>query len=172
MVALDINLHIPSLEGYFASQAEVVLAYLFGSQARGQAGPLSDVDIAVLLEGRPNTILCFDARLKLIGDLLQLLHTEDVDVAILNQTPPALNYRVLRDGQILFCRDRDKMIAFRVQTINKYLDFKPILERHEQAIIEKARKGELLNGYNPHRGTLERHRQRRERLERVTKTRV
>jgi predicted nucleotidyltransferase len=26
----------------------VVLAYLYGSQARGDAGPLSDVDVAVL----------------------------------------------------------------------------------------------------------------------------
>ena len=27
---------------------DVVLAYLFGSQGRGQAGPLSDVDVGVL----------------------------------------------------------------------------------------------------------------------------
>lgn len=35
------------IENYFASLHEVELAYLFGSQARGQAGPLSDVDVAI-----------------------------------------------------------------------------------------------------------------------------
>lgn len=165
MAALDISGFKTALERYFAEKSDVVLVYLYGSQARGQANPLSDVDIAVLLDGRPDANRCFDSRLELIGDLVSLLHTDAVDVAILNQTPPALNYRVLRDGKMLFCRDRDRMISFRVQAINEYLDFKPILERHERAIIEKARKGELLNGYDPHRGALERHRQRRDRLE-------
>jgi hypothetical protein len=45
-----------------------------------------------------------------------------------------------------------------------FIDFKPILKRHERAILGKARKGELLSGYNPHRGTLERYRRLRERL--------
>jgi hypothetical protein len=169
MTAFDIHRFRSALEAHFASQAEIVVAYLYGSQARGQANPLSDVDFAVLLGGQPDSGQCLDARLKLVGDLEQLLHTNDVDVAILNQTPPALSYRVLRDGQLLYCRDRDQMISFRVRAINEYLDFKPILERHERAIIEKARKGELLNGYNPHRGAVERHRQRRERLEGATK---
>ena len=172
MVALDLPRCKPVLEAYFAAQAAIVLAYLYGSQARGQANPLSDVDIAVLLDGQPDSGQCFDARLKLIGDLEQLLHTNEVDVAILNQTPPALSYRVLRDGLILFCRERDQMIAFRVRTINEYLDFKPILERHEHAILEKARKGELLNGHNPYRGALERYRTLCERPEGNTKTGV
>ena len=49
--------------------------------------------------------------------------------------------------------------------VSEYLDFKPVIERHERAILERARKGELLHGYNPHRGALERYRQLRERLE-------
>jgi len=60
-------------------------------------------------------------------------------------------------------------IAFQVRSVNVYLDLKPILERHEHAILERARKGELLLGYDPHRGALERHRQLRECLERTTK---
>jgi predicted nucleotidyltransferase len=172
MVIINIPGCRTSLEVYFASQTEVVLAYLYGSQARGQANPLSDVDIAVLLTGQPDAGQCFDARLMLIGDLTHLLHTDEVDVAILNQTPPALNYRVLRDGLSLFCRDRDHMLSFRVRVINEFLDFMPILERHEHAILEKARKGELLNGYNPYRGALERYRTLRERPEGNSKTGV
>lgn len=165
MVALNLSPHQPALENYFTAQTAVTLAYLYGSQARGQANFLSDVDIAVLLDGHPDAGQCFDHRLRMIVDLTQILHIDDVDVAILNQAPPALAYRVLRDGVLLFSRDHNQLIQYRVKVINKYLDFKPILERHEHAILEKARKGELLYGYNPYHGALEHYRTLRERFE-------
>jgi len=153
MEHFDLSQHVDALEQYFASLDGVVLAYLFGSHARGRAGPLSDLDVAVLLEGRPDDDCCFDMRLEVIGGLMGLLHTNDVDVVVLNQALPALRYAVLRDGILLFCRDRQAMIEFRLRTVNEYLDFKPILKRHGDAILEKARKGELLSGYNPYKGT-------------------
>ena len=46
----------PELEGRLAEYFQhcpypVTLAYLFGSAARGEATPLSDVDVAVYLDG-------------------------------------------------------------------------------------------------------------------------
>jgi len=120
----------------------------------------------VLLEDCTNDH-CFDMRLEIIGGLMDLLHINDVDVLILNQAPPTLRYAVLRDGVLLFCHDHQAMIEFRLHAVNEYLDFKPVLKRHERAILEKARKGELLGGYNPYRGTLERYRQLRERFART-----
>ncbi|MFN3331828.1 MAG: hypothetical protein ACK47M_04890 [Caldilinea sp.] len=38
-----------------------------------------------------------------------------------------------------------------------------MIDRHERAILERARRGELLNGHNPYRGALARYRQQRER---------
>jgi predicted nucleotidyltransferase len=153
MERFDLDQYADRLERYFASLDGVVLAYLFGSHARGQAWAHSDVDVAVLLENRPDDDHCFDMRLEVIGGLMDLLHTDDVDVLILNQAHPALRYAVLRDGILLFCRDRQAMIEFRVRALNEYLDFKPILKRHGRAILEKARKGELLSGYDAHKQT-------------------
>ncbi len=164
MGTFNLDEYKPALKAYFAALDDVVLAYLFGSHARGQAGPLSDVDVAVLLADRPDDSRCFDRRLEIMGGLMDILRLNDVDVAILNQTPLALRYRVVRDGALLFCRDRRAMIEFRVRTVNEYLDFKPVIEQHERAILQRARKGELLHGYNPHRGALERYRRFRERL--------
>jgi hypothetical protein len=169
MAILNLNQHREALERYFIAQPDVVLAYLYGSQARGQAHFHSDVDIAVLLARRLDGQARFDARLRLIGDLMNLLHTHDVDVAILNEVPAALGYRVLRDGILLFCRDHDARIAYHLRTFNDYMDFKPILERHERAILEKARKGELMSGYNPHHGAIERHRQLQQGLKSIPK---
>jgi predicted nucleotidyltransferase len=46
----EVGDHIASaLKERLEQEPDVVVAYLFGSVARGTAGPLSDVDVAVLL---------------------------------------------------------------------------------------------------------------------------
>jgi hypothetical protein len=162
---LDFSRIQPLLTDALAANSQVILAYLFGSQARGTANVHSDVDVAMLLSGQPDENTCFDVRMAIMDDVMGALRVNDVDVAILNRAPLALQYRVLRDGKLLFCRDHNQRIAYQLKVVNAYLDFKPILERHEQAILAKARQGELLHGYNPHRGALEHYRAMRERLE-------
>ncbi len=46
-----------SLSHYFARRPDVVLAYLFGSQATGTADPGSDVDVAVALAAEADGVL-------------------------------------------------------------------------------------------------------------------
>lgn len=163
-MSLDVT-HIQTvLTPYFNKQEQIILAYLFGSQARGKANIHSDVDIAVLLAGHSDEWVCFDARIQITDALMALLHINNVDVLVLNRAPFALQYHVLKDGKLLFCRDHDRRIAHQLKVINMYLDFKPILERHEQAVLAKAREGELLHGYYPHRGELKHYRALRERF--------
>jgi predicted nucleotidyltransferase len=151
----------------FAGRADVSLAYLFGSVARGQAGPLSDVDVAVLLDDAPGADTCFRARLEVIGDLMSLLHVDDVDVLILNQAPPTLRYAVVRDGVLLFARRHQDAVTFRVRTLNEYSDFAPMIAMHQRIFFEKVRRGELLSGYNPYRGALRANKNLFERFTRI-----
>jgi hypothetical protein len=51
------------IKNFLANTRVVKFAYLFGSHARGNAGPLSDVDLAVYLDNRMNL---FSARLSLL----------------------------------------------------------------------------------------------------------
>ena len=154
------------LYSYFSGRGDVLLAYLFGSVARGQAGPLSDIDVAVLLDGDPDESQMFDVRLEIIGAVMEIFGDNDIAVVGLNQATLSLRYRVLRDGLLLFVKNHQARIDFQSQTVMEYLDFKPFRERHEQAILARARKGALLHGYNPYRGSLERYRQLRERTQR------
>ena len=64
MEQFDLSQYSEGLEQYFASLNGVVLAYLFGSHARGQAWAHSDVDVAVLLDNHPDDDRCFDMRLE------------------------------------------------------------------------------------------------------------
>lgn len=146
----------------FEGQPDIVLAYLFGSHARRQAAALSDVDLAILLADAPDDDQCFARRLEIMGMAMSILRINDVDVATLNRLPLALRYRVVREGKMLFCRDENARIAFEAQTTLRYLDYKPVIDLFERAALGRARKGELLSGYNPHRGSVERYLRRRE----------
>ncbi len=146
--------YIPKLKAYFSTRPQLVLAYVFGSQARGRAHRRSDLDVAILLADEPADEECTGQRLEVIGDLMRLLATNDVDVLILNQAPLVMRYQVIRTGKLIYYHHRQEAINFRVKTLNLYFDFKPILDHHRQVFFQKIRQGKFLDGYNRYRGTV------------------
>lgn len=148
--------HLPALQDYLRARGDVLLAYLYGSYARGTAGPLSDVDVAVLLEGEPDTRERFLARLDVTGAVMEVLERDDVDVAVLNEAPLALAFRVIHDGVLLHARSPALRRDYTARITIEYLDFQPCLALWERAVFERARRGELTRGPNPHRGALDR----------------
>lgn len=104
-------------------EEDVLVAYLFGSRARGTPGPLSDVDVAVLLPDGSD----FGARrLDLTADVGDVVGLEAADVVVLNQVPVSLGYRVLRDGRLLISRDDRARVRYYVRTVDRYLDMAPM----------------------------------------------
>ena len=57
----------------------VLVAYLFGSHAVGRAGPASDYDIAVLCAPELSSAERGLWRLKLIGRLIDVYHSDAID---------------------------------------------------------------------------------------------
>jgi predicted nucleotidyltransferase len=116
-------------------------AWLFGSVARGDAGPLSDVDVAVLLSAE----VAPQDRLNVAASLMEDLERRCgyVDLALLDEASPLLKHRVLRDGILLLERDSRRRIAFETRAIQEYLDFKPIAEIYDRALLARAREGRL-----------------------------
>lgn len=102
---------------------EVLVAYLFGSAARGRSRQGSDVDVAVLLANGADGLAI---RLELLGDLTAAVGTDAVDLVVLNEAPNELAFRVLRDGRLLVCRDERARVRHRVQTILDHLDLEPL----------------------------------------------
>jgi len=113
---------------------EVVVAYLFGSVARGTAGPLSDVDVAVLLRGEVDP---FEVRLALLAELAEALASDDVDLVVLNQAPISLAYRVLRDGRPLVSKDEGARVRHRVEVVDRYLDMEPFRRVQAEALSHR-----------------------------------
>lgn len=110
--------------------AHIVAAFVFGSVARGTAGPSSDVDVAILQARDPEPSYAA-LPLRLEGDLERALGRR-VDLVVLNVAPVDLVHRVLRDGVLVLDRDRSLRIAFEVRARNAYFDLLPILRQYRR----------------------------------------
>lgn len=108
----------------------VVTAYLFGSVARAEHTDNSDIDVAVLFDPPPQPRLVNE--LSQLHDSLEHAVSHAVDLVSLNQAPPDLIHRVLRDGVLLLERDPYKRIQFEVQARNAYFDIKPYLDEYRK----------------------------------------
>ena len=126
------------------SHPEIHALYLFGSQAKGKSGPLSDLDIAVLLkirQGQGTSKTAFWKRLELASDLMHACRRPDVDVVLLDEATPLLAYQVVRAGKLLYERDHFHRIEFEVGALKRFFDFRPFLEVARQILKRRLQEG-------------------------------
>lgn len=98
---------LENLKSIFTVFPEIKLVYFFGSRAEGNAGPLSDYDFAVYFDIRHGSETdrekIFDIKYKLMDRLSRALHTNAIDVVILNVTEsPELKYEIIKNGILLY----------------------------------------------------------------------
>ena len=125
MVELDAAAIESKLRTFFAADARGTIAvYLFGSVARREARPDSDVDVGLLFDVPPPGTL--DAPQFGIEAELERLLGRRVQVVALNRAAADLVHRVLRDGVLVLDRDRAARIRFEVRSRNEYFDMAPI----------------------------------------------
>lgn len=108
-------------------------AYLFGSIARGEGGPTSDVDVAVFLDPTVAPAERESTLASLAATLMTALGSSEVDVIPLNDAPPLLYHRVLRDGRRLVSRDLRATTRREGQALSRYCDWVPQLAKIESA---------------------------------------
>jgi predicted nucleotidyltransferase len=125
-----------------APDLPIVCAYLFGSQVRGEAGSLSDVDVAVLFDASVSSDDLFRRELALAGSL-EIAVRRPIDLVVLNGAPTALAHRVVRDGVLLVSRDEERRLRFEADAISAFLDFRGVLDRYDAHLLARAREGRL-----------------------------
>ena len=121
-----------------AEDPRIAYALVFGSNARGTAHAGSDLDIAVGLESH--------MRLNALGlgDLIARLERasgHSVDLVVVDEAPPAVAYRVFRDGRVIVDKNHRTLVAHKTRAILEYLDFRPIEALAARGVLAAAAHG-------------------------------
>jgi len=100
---------------------------------------MSDVDIAVYFDDDLSSTQQFKLQLHLIGVLGQVLQRNDVELAVLNDEAIVLRYEVVKNGKVIFCRDKSAKNEFFVRAIREYLDTEPMRAFHYEKMKQQIR---------------------------------
>ena len=123
-----------ALETVFNKENKVLIAYLFGSHAKGVQTTKSDIDIAILLSETLQKML--EYYLHLINVLSNVLNNE-VDLIILNKAPPLLKHQIIKHGKLVYCKDEKARIEFEARAQDEYLDFSIAIARYDNCLIKE-----------------------------------
>jgi len=133
------NEKIDKIKEFIRKQSYVQLSYLFGSSATGNQGPLSDIDIAFYLKNL-NKEQLFKKELLLRAELKNILKTNKlIDVVIMNEAPLTLNFEIIKDGKIIFERNKDLRIDVETRIMSRYLDRRYYDKRHLNNFFRKIK---------------------------------
>lgn len=77
-----------------------------------------------------------------------------MDLIILNQVPPLLQFQVLQKGKLLFDRDPDARAQLEMEMLGKYYDAKRFYNFHFDHLIEQIKKEGLGRGYKGYKSSL------------------
>jgi uncharacterized protein len=116
-----------------ASFPQVRLAVLFGSTARGKAGPQSDIDLGILLEPYSPEL-----RFKVEAELGRAAR-KGVDIVLLDEAPPLLRFEITRDGVLLFEREEGLWTAFKAKAMVDWWEWAPTARMMGEIAIRRLR---------------------------------
>lgn len=121
---------LPEAIQYLNSLEIVQFAYLFGSLASGRHGPFSDVDVAVHLD---ETAVGPETKLEILGNLMDTLETDDIDLVILNRTSLPIKMNVIKSRRVILDKFPFARHLFESKTMREYFDFSFV----EQNILKR-----------------------------------
>lgn len=119
----------------------VVAAMLIGSQARGNPGPLSDIDIAYWHEPALAREERWKLRLAMLGAAEGALKTGEVDMVPLNEAPPLMQQRSIRDAVTLVERDHAERIRLETRAMIDYFDTQPLRDALREGMRRRIEEG-------------------------------
>ena len=128
MMNKEIELKLNEIVKQISKNRKVEAIFLFGSQINGRARQDSDIDIAVLTKNIND-----DDEWNMAG------HGSDkFEIHIFRKLPLIIQFRVIKEGKLLFVRDKKYVRDVSRFVISRYLDFQPFINRFYQRVIENV----------------------------------
>ena len=107
-----------------SSTKSIKAIYLFGSVARGKAGPLSDIDICVM--GRLNE----KEKSIILG-----FSSDNLDISFFEDLPTYIKFRVLKEGRPLIVKDKEFINEAKIKTARNYIDFRHVINKYSREVL-------------------------------------
>jgi uncharacterized protein len=120
-----------ALRAALEQEPGIRLAYLFGSVARGDDGPNSDVDVAVWLADEVGLV-----ELGALSERLSAAVGGRVDIVDLRSAPPLLCWQVVTDGEPLLVRDALLRFDYEMSSVRRYEDTRPLRSMQQELLKE------------------------------------
>jgi predicted nucleotidyltransferase len=114
---------IPQLSEKLKQEKNISAMYLFGSALSGALKPLSDIDIAVLLDKLIPRDEFHEEYLNIFRIVSDLLKIDELDLVILNEAPVRITHNILKTGKLLFSKDNAQLAEFIEINFKLYPDF-------------------------------------------------
>ena len=127
--------------GAVLAEHPVAFSYLFGSVARGEGGPDSDVDVAIRFTkplGRGDR---FARRLR-IGVELERKLAREVDVIDLEDAPLRLAGRILTERIVVSGLASPERVRYETDLFPRYIDFERHARELDRQLLETMAAGD------------------------------
>ncbi|MDO8729299.1 MAG: nucleotidyltransferase domain-containing protein [bacterium] len=114
---------------------------LFGSQAEGKGGPMSDFDFGIIVEDK--SVLKSSSKRKEIYDELYDIFSShikrlvNIDIVFLDDAPYELRAHVMKCGKAIFEAKLDIFADFKATTMIMYSDFAPLRKIFHEGVLSK-----------------------------------
>ena len=144
---------IKALKDYFQKREDVLMAFLFGSQAKKLSSKRSDWDISVYLKPASYQVEWEQERDypqedEIWGDLIKMLDTDNVDLIILNRAPADISATAIA-GLPLIIKDRRAYLEFMLIITKEAEDYRQTVQEYSDIYWRSAslseEDGRLLN---------------------------
>ncbi|MDI6591603.1 MAG: DUF86 domain-containing protein [Patescibacteria group bacterium] len=144
---------IKSLKEYFKKEKSVILAFLFGSFAKGFPMKESDVDVAVYLNEKLPLAKREKIEDKIWFEISEIIKGREVQLVCMNEAPATLISNIFKTGVPLVIKDKKLYWEFYLQKSSEAEDFLQFIEdfwriyKKSKSLIpeEKARLRERLH---------------------------
>jgi predicted nucleotidyltransferase len=131
---------IDALRSALSPVSTLRLVVLFGSRARGDARPDSDVDLAVSFGTAPSLLDLGDVVSRC--ESATSLRVDVVELDGLPSSKPALAYEIARDGAVDIDTE-DDFWRYRARAFSLYLDQRDFQERQRALFSDRLDEGNL-----------------------------
>ena len=122
------NRIVEKLGKYFEKRDDIVMAFLFGSWAKGHEGTESDIDIAVYFKPENNILEWesadsqYESEREIWLDIERIVE-KDVDLLVLNRAAATVADSALR-GYPIIIKDRNLYMDFLLRITFEAIDFR------------------------------------------------